>query len=376
MMFGHLRSFRKTAESFQQVISLLRTVGEVDVYAHTWDIEDSVTASWWKSEGGPPPGNVNEDEVRKIIQPVSLIIEPSRQFDDSNYQLESSIPIAGLMSMLHSQTRSFELMKKEEQAKGFSYDVVIKSRYDILYELHPDFLNQVKLAAAGDECFIPNSNPYEILGACCDVLAVCGRKISEAYFTFYVKLGPTINNYIRTGFRKVVPEVLLGYYLSSNEIGWKETEGIRLQILRLNESRVQLNSDRHFNGNLPLCFHKQTIESSKAMTSDPDIIKENLRRLIIKYAGWVLPKASPSEMQILINYFNGQKVSNLAPLRKLAAKSNHKIFVHSVIRDFLEMGIWNAQYDFLTRLRLAATLMFTTGHGSFYFRVLKKQTFG
>ena len=100
VLFGHLRSFRSTHDSYKQFLKILQRSGDVDVFCHTWDIEESVTASWWKEHkpGDTPSATVNANEIIEKYRPVKYTIEPSRQFDDAGYDIKSAIPIAGILS--------------------------------------------------------------------------------------------------------------------------------------------------------------------------------------------------------------------------------------------------------------------------------------
>ena len=114
VLFGHLRSFRSAHESYKQFLKTLQQTGDVDVFCHTWDIEESITASWWKEHkpGDIPPSNVKANEVEEKYRPVRYVIEPSKQFDDKDFKIRSAIPVAGILSMLRTAshfTRSSSL---------------------------------------------------------------------------------------------------------------------------------------------------------------------------------------------------------------------------------------------------------------------------
>ena len=120
VLFGHLRSYRQALPSFDLLKETLRQSGEVDIFCHTWNIEESVTASWWKenTSDNPLPTTVTNKQIEVSFNPVKYIIEPSRQFDDSRFDVQTSIPIAGILSMLHSQFEAFKLLKEYEEGKS------------------------------------------------------------------------------------------------------------------------------------------------------------------------------------------------------------------------------------------------------------------
>src|SRR5436190_4140857 len=171
VLFGHLRSFRSAHGSFKIFLKTLQHVGDVDVFCHTWDIEDSVTSAWWKDHrpDDPPPATVEKKELEQTYFPVLYTVEQSRQFDADDYSVYSSSSIPGILSMLYSQMQAFKLLEKYESENGFKYDVVIKTRYDLLYEITADFTNCIK---ANDGIFLPSSNPYELIGSCSDIFAI------------------------------------------------------------------------------------------------------------------------------------------------------------------------------------------------------------
>jgi len=90
VLFGHLRSYRQTLPSFNKLKETLQQSGQVDVFCHTWNIEESVTASWWKEHkpDNPPPATVSDKQIEESFSPLKCIIEPSRQFDDSDYDMK------------------------------------------------------------------------------------------------------------------------------------------------------------------------------------------------------------------------------------------------------------------------------------------------
>ena len=140
ILFGHLRSYRNTYNSFEELKTILQKPGiELDIFCHTWDIEESVSAAWWNNgESTHATSVVNETEFITKYNPKSCIIETSREFDAPDLGIKSSIPLAGMYSMLYSQAKAFELLKNYEKQSAQMYDVIVKTRYDLLYEFTPD----------------------------------------------------------------------------------------------------------------------------------------------------------------------------------------------------------------------------------------------
>ena len=72
ILFGHLRSYRQTLTSFNKLKEALQQSGQVDIFCHTWNIEESVTASWWKEHNpdDPPPATVYKSQIEDSSKPV------------------------------------------------------------------------------------------------------------------------------------------------------------------------------------------------------------------------------------------------------------------------------------------------------------------
>ncbi len=262
VLFGHLRSFRAAHESYNKFSSTLQQVGDVDVFCHTWDIEESVTASWWKEHkpGDQPPATVQATEIEERYKPVRYLIEPSRQFDDGGYYIKSSIPVAGILSMLHSQREAFRLLEEYGTQNNLTYDVIIKSRYDLLYEIAPSFSALIGQCIIDHCLFLPTSNPYELAGSFSDVFVIGPSKLIKEYFGFADDFKNVLDNYNEKQYGMFLPEHCLTLYLEEKGIKLRELTGFRIHILRMNGDKFQINTDKNFGDNRPLCFFAETID--------------------------------------------------------------------------------------------------------------------
>ncbi|HEX6169650.1 MAG TPA: hypothetical protein VFZ33_08155, partial [Chitinophagaceae bacterium] len=141
VLFGHLRSYKDTHASFEKLKRELLQTGDVDFFCHTWDVKESLSPAWWKTneKNNVLPPLVDEAELISMYAPAGYQIEASRQFEEPELGIRSLTPLAGMCSMLYSQLGAFKLLKIREEETGQQYDVVIKTRYDLLYDLAPDF---------------------------------------------------------------------------------------------------------------------------------------------------------------------------------------------------------------------------------------------
>lgn len=375
LLTGHLRSFRNTYPSFEALRSVLAQHGEVDVFAHTWDIEESVTASWWKDHSGdnPPPPNVNREEIEKLYQPASLHIEPSRQFDELPLSIKSIIPVSGLLSMLYSQFQAWKLMDACEKEKGVKYEVLVKMRYDLGFEIAPAFGALLQRSLKEQTLFVPNSNPYELTGACADIFSIGAAAPMSSYLRFFEHFESTLRLYEDLGFRELVPERCLKTYLESHQIPHQQLEGIRIHILRSNGVLFRICSDKYFPENEPLCFFRETVARNESVVpAGSELLEETRHQLIHQYTGWLLPELSQTEKNAFIRFFRGEWIG-VAAVKKLArADIREKVFHHSVMKSFFEEALLAARYGWWKRCQLALALSQTGEQGSFYLRVFVK----
>ena len=329
VLFGHLRSYRQTLPSFNKLKETLQQSGQVDVFCHTWNIEESVTASWWKENkpDNPPPATVTNNQIEESFNPAKFVIEPSRQFDDRGYDIPSSIPFVGILSMLHSQYEAFRLLQDYELSQGFQYDVILKSRYDLLYEIAPDFTTVINDSATNQNLYIPSSNPYELIGSGSDILTVGSRNSVEKYFSFCSNFKDAVSYYASKGYRQFLPELCMTDYLEKIGVKKKELSGLRLHILRMNGEKFQINSDKNFPDNGPLCFYRGTIElCSKILPLNSMTIKKNFESLVKKYMSWIDRAADEKMLKHYADFYNGTWIGMSKVKRLAALGKNSRIF--------------------------------------------------
>jgi len=372
VLSGNLRSYRHTLFSFNKLKEILQQSGQVDVFCHTWNIEESVTPSWWKENkpGNPPPATVSNNQIEESFNPVEFIIESSRQFDDNGYNIPSSVPFTGVLSMLHSQYEAYRLLKEYEQGKGFQYDVVLKTRYDLLYEIASEFSDLVNDSASNEALYIPSSNPYELIGSGSDIFAMGSRNSIEKYFSFCSNFKEAVSNYANKGYSQFLPELCMSDYLEKTGVKKRELASLRLHILRMNGDKFQINSDKNFPGNVPLCFYRGTIElCSKILPQHSITIKKNSERLVKKYMSWIDPAAEDKLLKLYADFYNGTWIG-MSEIKRLAASGkNTPVFSNNVMMNFFEEAMRNAHYGVIKKSFLAIILTLKTGFGFFFIRL-------
>ena len=377
VLFGHLRSFRSTHDSYNRFLKTLQQTGNVDVFCHTWDIEESVTASWWKEHkpGDIPPATVNENEIKEKYQPIRFIIEPSRQFDDSGYNVKSAIPIAGILSMLHSQQQAIRLLEQHSEENNVKYDVIIKSRYDLLYEIAPGFSSLLNKSIEENCLYLPTSNPYELLGSFSDVFALGPTALMKDYFSFVTNFREAVSIYHDKGFNRFVPELCMTTYLNAKSIPYQELSDLRIHILRTNGEKFQINSDKNFFYNNPHCFNGKVFTSNREIVAENNIIDKNIFQLVKKYASWADKEANDKVLNHYAWFYTGIRIASKHIMRLAHKARNNRIFESAVMKDFFEEGIRNGKYGQLRKFFLVLVLTFYSGQGLFFLRVWGNQFF-
>ena len=374
VLFGHLRSFRSTHGSFIQFLQTLHQSGDVDVFCHTWDIEESVTASWWKEhkDGDIPPATVNAKEVEASYKPVRYVIESSRQFDDAGYNIKSSIPVAGILSMLHSQLQAFRLLEQFSKENGTTYDVVIKSRYDLLYEIAPSFSSIITECVANNCLYLPASNPYELGGSFSDTFVLGPQQLVNEYFDFTVNFKTVTEHYQQQGYKELLPEICLTQYLTEKKIKIRELVGLRIHILRLSGEKFQINTDKNFKENKPQCFFSVTIEANKKIFPERNsIITDNTSKLVKKYMSWIDTEADADTLQQYVDLYSGKWIGT-STIKRLAVKTkSNSVFSTNVMKNFFEEAMRNAKYAKAKKILLVFILGRWSGYGFFFLYVLK-----
>ena len=375
VLFGHLRSYKQTTSSFENLKNTLSQSGKVDVFCHTWDIEESVTQAWWKDHkpDDPPPATVDAKRIEQTYSPALYFVEPSRQFDDKDYSVNSTIPIPGILSMLYSQMQAFKLLEQYERQSGSNYDVVVKARYDLLYEIAEEFPNCI---STDDRIFLPSSNPYELAGSCSDVFAIGQRESMAKYFGFCENFRQALSVYHQKGFQRLIPELCMTVYLDSKNIRREGVKGLRLSILRMGGEKFQINTDKNFEANMPLCFYRDTIDRNKDLfMNQQTILPKNTENLIRKYMSWIDTTADKKDLQEYVDFYNGKWISP-KKIKKLATKGkNSRIFSSYVMKNFFEECLRNASYNYLKKVLVVSVLTAVSNYGFFFFRILKNITF-
>ena len=187
-----------------------------DVFVHTWwdnsmsnkKMELPATLSYgrtyhWRED--------TIDLIKKFYNPVVFLYEPQiifNPFNDVNYELARP---SNVHSMFFSIQRSNQLKIQYERENNFSYDIVIRCRFDVdiikfdidLYNLSMDYVN----------CYAMRDSPNSDL-------AISSSKNMDIYSSIY----DNFEKYRQDGWKQFVGEGLVKYHLSQYNISWDNPE--------------------------------------------------------------------------------------------------------------------------------------------------------
>lgn len=141
-LFGHLRTFHKTFESFSKhLIAPNQLDGyEIDIFIHTWDEVDHSTtnASTDKGVSINKSYHINDsiEDVKSIYNPALLSIEPQREIEDFIIYEKtgnSRRSVKGCLNLAYTIFRSNQLRETFSKKHKKIYEWVIMTRPDIIF---------------------------------------------------------------------------------------------------------------------------------------------------------------------------------------------------------------------------------------------------
>ncbi len=203
---------RNVERAFPSIEKNLLSLNEVDVFVHTWfDLKESGTE--YVNAGGhvastPVPSNII-NRIAQLYDPIDMIQEPQIEFDEKNYNERKYPGITPFFSISqrYSILKSQWLRGVYEKAKSFTYDAVIRLRFD--------FDLQVPIGVSTFDLNVlntPNRCPHP--GGIDDTFAIGSSAIMDVYADLYNQLD-TIYNDDNIPF---CDELLLGHHLKKNGV--------------------------------------------------------------------------------------------------------------------------------------------------------------
>lgn len=214
---GHLRTYVQVADSIKKyLIDAL----DCDVFIHTWD---KIGFSRYDGDTNERDTNNELDIINELFKPKSIVVENSKptvnnidKYLTRSISRESPLNVFG---MYYKIKMANELKKEYEEKNNFIYDLVIRSRADLMFLSYiPKFeLENTELL------WIPN---FDMWGGTNDQFAFSSSKNMDIYSSLY----DYIDSYWEDG---VVfhPETLLDHHIEKNNLIMGPSE-ISFKIIR------------------------------------------------------------------------------------------------------------------------------------------------
>lgn len=201
-------------EGYAQLYESLLSKYSVDCFVHCWWSPDMANVNMNTMGMGNPNGRSyvfkpdTDQCIRGYYSPVSCLFEPQKQFEFiEGVYLQQPNKTTSVQSMWYSIKMSNQLKSEYEKTHNFKYDIVIRSRTDVIVRtLSLEELtepNCVYTDCVGENRDFPN-----------DQLAVSDSTSSDYYSSLYDNLV----SYRDEGFTWFVGERLLKHHMSKSNI--------------------------------------------------------------------------------------------------------------------------------------------------------------
>lgn len=141
---GQLRNVESTYyQSYKQNVIDANPQHQIDCFVHGWFDNTTVGSVFYAANHVPdsvvacdPISNDIISQVYTLYNPVRLELQRPQVFDEKNYnerKLLDAVPQNGL-SRLYSLFRAVKLKSEYEEENNFSYDVVVTTRFDFVFQ--------------------------------------------------------------------------------------------------------------------------------------------------------------------------------------------------------------------------------------------------
>lgn len=206
VMSGHLRSLNRLRPQQQQIIERVRREHDVALFVHTW--EDHASS-----------GDLVHGAVA-ALSPAAVRIDPPGSFEEPDLLApgsagrEADMGVAQrFTSMWTSIARGFELVLAAEHASGVLFDVVVRTRPDVVWDIARE-LGRYSGTARFAQYHAGKLEPS-------DLAFIVPRFDADVVFSLATSIRNFAASYAKYGYRVLVPEFALGYYLDWAGIAWE-----------------------------------------------------------------------------------------------------------------------------------------------------------
>lgn len=229
---GHIRDYDLTnfKTNFSDIVT---SQGDnIDYFISTWNTEGHRCKQW-------NTDTINITEIMNDLKPKSVLIQDfNRDYFIHKYQtrewinhshLSDCTTLPDAVSMWYSNNSVYELVYKYQQVHNFTYDIIVKTRFDVLLDTPIDY-NYIIDSIKSNCVYIPkwHGKWFEISHGITDYFGIGPYELMSEYLTVFDNIYTLLSlpNIPHTG------EGLLYAQLLSNNINIKRLETTGFSIKR------------------------------------------------------------------------------------------------------------------------------------------------
>lgn len=232
---GLVRTYRETYQNFLANLVEPNRDHQIDVFISTWPTEHSNNSMErtrrlsWYGDGAPPfPENaLDYHDLQEKYRPQVLHVEAPKEFVVPWYIPTPGLHIQSIMCMMYKIYAADLLRRQHEQTLGFTYDVVVRCRFDTLLPFPIKFDENFDLGVVTTPSMMqPRWHPdYDWVN---DKFACGNARVMSLYSDWFTNLDNLVVN------KKVPiqPEILLHQHLL--DVGVQTAPwGSEMELVRL-----------------------------------------------------------------------------------------------------------------------------------------------
>jgi hypothetical protein len=207
-------------KGYQSLYDKILSKYNVDCFIHTWwDSNQENTSAYFPPSLSYGRKYFWEKDTLEFIQkkynPRIFLNEPQIEFKiypGINYGMGSPQHIHSFMYSLYY---SNELKKFYESKNNFKYDMVIRSRFDIMLEKFNINLNEIEVNYIHAESCVPNPNPKKVIRS---DFSFGSSEYMDTYCSVFKNLEYCYKNLDKLHNNCFVPESLISFILEENNV--------------------------------------------------------------------------------------------------------------------------------------------------------------
>lgn len=230
---GLVRTYRQTYDNFCECLLKPNSAHHIDIFISTWTIEHSNISmertrreAWYGLETPLFPENrIDFAHLQDLYQPISMVVDRQLVFPTPWYVPVLGVNIQSLLSMTYKIYHCDILRRNYEYLNGFSYDAVIRARFDTLFPF-PIVINESFNLNVVTVPSMMQEKPYPDRDWVNDKFAVGSRNLIGVYSNWYTNFVPMILRGI-----PLQPETLLATHLEEANVPYAPW-GSEMELIR------------------------------------------------------------------------------------------------------------------------------------------------